>query len=834
MSNRNWVIPEQIESVPPELLDATDGQLIVAKLLYQRGFKTAQAIQQFLQPETKPPFKAQDFPQMDVAVERIRQAIEAQEAILVYGDFDVDGVCGTSILVDTLQKLEANFSYYVPSRHHEGHGMNTAALLKLVSSRQVKLVITTDTGTSNFNEVNLLKNFGVDTIITDHHELPENLPFALAILNPMLLEEGHPARGYSGSGMSFVLSTALLESYGQSNQSITDIYAIGTIVDMVSLKEDNRYWVQKGLQQIATRERIGLNAILEQANVAPEQPINNITVGFTLGPRINAIGRLTKADDAIELLTTNDKEKARQLASQLEQYNRQRQQMVETTTQEAVNQLEFTGGLDGQKVILMASKKWNPGIVGLVATRLTEKYQRPAMLGCIDEEQGLAKFSARSVPNVHLTQLLEPVSDIFAHWGGHSQAAGFALKIEDYSRFKQEAQAYFNLAIQDEALSCPLNIDLKLNFEQVTLGLYQQLQQLEPFGVENPEPMFLLEKVRLGAQRFMGDAQKHLKIILQPEDMTTSKNIEAIYWGWPVPGQTLPNTVLYDVVFKLSQNMYKGESKLQVIIEDIRQHNQHNQVVIPQAPSAKPIVKTPLPEKPKNNPLPFELLDFRNKIPEVQPLLLDWIKAQTGCVFCEGLQAQLPVPFDKLCTRQQQPFTENDPLLLWDIPPSMEALVRLLKTLAPIRVYIAPGKYPSVESASMPAETMLKGMRNLLLKLIKENDFQPLAISAPQLAQWMSTTEELVLSGLSIFQNLNWFEIFPESEAELVIQIPEEPTNQNPQAQLSIDALQQRMDFQTFAKQHQQVVAFKSWWLSSEASVLELHIGAALQLAVAQ
>lgn len=831
LSRKHWRIkPLQTEQLTPQYVQAVGGSLLLAKLLAVRGMTDADSAKAFLDSDAIMPQSPEVFEAMPIAVSRLVKAIEGQESILIYGDFDVDGVTGTSILLEALETLGAKVSFYLPSRHEEGHGMNTAALCRLVASRQVKVLVTTDNGTGNFNEVNLLNGLGVDTIITDHHEYPENLPFALAILNPLGLPKDHPCRHFSGAGMSFQLVRGLYAHYKRSQADLgklLDLMMIGTIVDMVALKGDNRYWVRQGLVQLNKRERLGLRALLKSAGVDEDAVLTTTTIGFTLGPRLNAIGRMIRADEAVELLTTQDPEKARVLAEKLEHLNRQRQDLVEDTEREARQQIEATGAVSGQSVIIVASPHWNVGIVGLVATRLVEAYSRPVFVGVIDESKGLVRFSGRSIPSVHLTDTLGPFAERFEHWGGHAAAAGFSVKLDAYSRLKSDILEAFNRAVPQEAMLPVMDVDLAVEFEQISLGFLELVSVLTPFGQGNPEPVLMLENVRLVSQKFLGQPQegaqklkRHLKLILQaPQGAQKQSMLEAVYWGWQ--GELLDTTIPYDIAFKVSKNTYQGSTKLQLVVEDIRIHGH----VKPNGPQAMPEItmlsSQSQPEKiAKVSLLPFELVDAR-ELQKVEPVLLELMQAQRGLVFSEGTKTFMPIPFSEeyLCTRLT-PQTAIDQsiqtLLLWDYPTDMETLVSLLTHLKPSQLHIMGAKYRYAPLLDSPMQ-YLKGVRSLLLQSCQQKPFE---VSVQHLAKTVATSKQALMAALSVFSstglfNIDWEVSESTGEDMLHIQALELPEV------LSQKAIESRLEYQAYVGLYNDVLNFRRWWMQSPLSVIE-------------
>ncbi|MEM0951802.1 MAG: single-stranded-DNA-specific exonuclease RecJ [Cyanobacteria bacterium P01_H01_bin.74] len=585
----------------PDFLASAHGSPLLAGLLKSRGLDTPALAQAFLNLQAYQPTSGLELPDMQVALDRLVQAIRNQEPILIYGDFDVDGITGTSILYETLsQYCQATVSYYIPDRATEGHGLNSAALIRLTSSRQVKLVLTTDTGITNFAEVSLLNGLGVDTIITDHHALPENLPPAVANVNSQRLPAEHPLHPLCGAGVAYKLSELLLEALIEDKAKakqwadrLLDIVAVGTVVDMVPLLAENRYLVYRGLQVLNQRKRLGFNQILSQAGLNTEAPITSETLGFTIGPRLNALGRLERAEPGVELLTTDDSEKARTIAAHLEFLNDQRRQLCDKTFIEADSHFQQAGGLADNRAIILASPDWNPGIIGIVASRLIEKYHVPVFMMVLDTEKEILRCSARSIPGFNLHDELLTLQHYFIHFGGHAGAGGFAIKLAHQKAFQAALHQHCKNRVTDAMMQPIIEVDATLSWPQLNPALIDLIDRMAPFGMANPSPKFVLDNMTIEAQRFMGDDNRHTKLILSPKkdeglkNSGQSKPIDGIIWNFGA-GNHVDLSDTYRFVVVPSLNTYKGTKKIQLLIEDYQ--STEKQPLISQ-------LQTQLPEK---------------------------------------------------------------------------------------------------------------------------------------------------------------------------------------------------------------------------------------------
>jgi single-stranded-DNA-specific exonuclease RecJ len=756
---------------PEALVKACGGQQLLAKLLENRGVDTPAAVKAWLEePSMDTLCPPEDLPDFEAALERISQALEHHEPVMVYGDFDVDGVTGTSILVETLRYLGANVSFFIPNRATQGHGLNSAALCRLVSARKLKLVVTTDTGISNFNEISLLKGLGVDVIVTDHHELPEHLPPSVANVNPLRLPAEHPLALMSGAGVAFKLCQSLLELHAESpeaaqdqTQRLLDLCAIGLIADMVPLQRENRALVRLGLQQLQRRQRVGLLALLEAAGTAPEAQLNAETVGFTIGPRINALGRLSDATEAVTLLTTADKEEATRLALQLEHHNKRRQELCDSTFLEAEQHLQAMGGLGGRRAIILASPQWNPGIIGIVASRLIERYHVPTFLMVVDETANVARCSARSIKGFHLTEHLQHLADYFLHMGGHAGAAGFALPLEKLPAFKEALWARAAVGVSEAMMHPSLEVDAPLSAHQLNEGLLQQLEQLAPCGMGNPAPLFVLEEAQLMAQRPLGEAKRHLKLLVTPKNSSThgqgggaNAPVEALIWQ-SGPESPLQLKSHYHLAVAVERNTFEGNpSPLRCVVKGLqpaagtlagtqRSANaslQQARIVGHTGPS--PAVA----EAPFNAPV--QVVDHRDR-PHLEEFVGQLLTSTPSArLYNEGRPPKIPF------LKAEQVLGRNTlqpagTLLLWDYPPTAADVLALVKATGASTVHLLGAKYKEVP-LQLPCALFLKGVYQSVLALQQQGTLAPMGPRA--LACRFATTPAVVQLALAVLHHV--------------------------------------------------------------------------------
>lgn len=847
MSENTWQFRGDDHWTPtPEFLEMAGGSPLLARLLYNRGLQTVETARQFLELDKYPPTSGLELPDMAQGVERIIRAIDQKENILIFGDFDVDGITGTSILYEALKTLDAKVSYYIPDRAKEGHGLNVAALCRLVSTRQLKLVITTDTGVSNFNEISLLKGLGVDTVVTDHHELPENLPPSIANINPKLLEDQeHPLALLCGAGVAFKLCELLYESYKmppELTEKLLDLVAIGTVADLVPLHAENRYLVYRGIQVLNKRQRLGVNEILTQANAKFENPrpdvqLTSETIGFTIGPRLNALGRLDNASDAVELLTTDDTEKAKNIAAHLEHLNRRRQELCDKTFIEAEKFLVMTGGLDGRKAIILGSPDWNPGIIGIVASRLIEKYHVPVFMMVIDESKGEARASARSIPGFNLHDALVPLAKYLIHFGGHSGAAGFALKMDQMDAFKRELYALADRTITEEQMRPRIEVDTKVQWSQLNPFLIDLIAKLAPYGKDNPSPTFVLENASIGAQRLLGAEGKHLKLILHGNN--PKEPVEGLIWN--VGGKEKLNPMSpYHFVVSPELNTFNNVSKVQLIIQDFKSADKSDSARIQHVSQAEPLPIPAMPAAPTAPKIPVGAMastssrisavedeeeDDKNRVNWIDHRSREGIDSFVGqlmlplqdgrevILYHEGRKPQIPFLSESiLCNRYN--LRKAQELILWDLPPDLRTFQAILRQVEPLVIHMIGGKFQSVPVFPV-VKDYLKVIFQILSKTEGMQEGQPAPVSLDQLASQLSTTRMVMMQGLILLSRTGLIsvsipEASPEQVKNMTVMVQLLPAN----ARQTETDLSQTLEWAVFQQVLTEVGRFRDWLLS--------------------
>ena len=567
---KHWLAPP---AMPPEQQERFPHlHKTVLQILYNRNICEPGQVEAFLTADAPlhDPFHLRG---MDVAVARIARAIQAGQRIAVYGDFDADGITSTALLTQTLQALEGTVVPYIPDRVDEGYGLNTDALDRL-AERGTNLVITVDCGIRSIDEVSHGNRLGLEVIVTDHHSVGAELPPALAVINPKQPGCRYPFKELAGVGIAFKLAQALLQtvpkpaSRSQSRQShqslreehLVDLVALGTVADIVPLLGENRHLVKRGLKQLNAPWRKGVQALMASAGLKPGH-VNSTAIAFMLGPRINAAGRLQDAMLAYWLLMTRDQTRAQEYAKQLNELNQERQSLTLEATERARDQvMDETGAVP--YLLFAASTDFKPGIVGLVASRLTEEFYRPSVV--MERGDAESRASCRSIPEFHITQALDECADLLVRHGGHAAAAGFTVDNENLPALQERLQAIARQRLLAADLVPRLQIDAELSLGPDLYDFYDQLAVLEPFGEANPEPVFVSRRLKVGHQQAIGAAAQHLKLAVNDGRAWW----DAIAFGRGKEIEQLPEYV--DLAYHLNMNEWNGQKRLQLVALDWR------------------------------------------------------------------------------------------------------------------------------------------------------------------------------------------------------------------------------------------------------------------------
>jgi len=585
---------------------------LIVQLFYSRGLKTQEQVDEFFNPDYQAdlhdPFLMKGIRK---ATKRICQALKKKEPMAIYGDYDADGVCSTAILFLTLKALGAkDIKIYIPDREKERHGLNQAAIKHLAQAK-TRLLITVDCGTRDLVEVKLANSLGMDVVITDHHEVGDKLPKAVAIINPWQKDEKYPFKKLAGAGVVYKLICALikechslifeewhsLNSHDSLEKWLLDLVAIATVADVMPIIGENRTLVKYGLGVLAQTKWLGLEELMKEARLSPlvtqpslngKAPLTNLdtyTLGYILGPRLNAAGRMNHANVTFQLLISQDRKEAKKLAQQLNQENLSRQNLTDKVVQEIKNRLaekfrlapldkKYLTGQTGQgknpKLIFEGSSDWPVGIIGLAAGKITDQYHRPTI---IYQQKGEMIFaSCRSIPQFDLIKAIEKCAHFLEDFGGHKEAAGFSLKEENLAKTKKILEQEAEAKLKDKDLVPYLNIDTELTLEDISWQNYDKLQAFAPFGRANPEPRFLAKDLEVAGLRMVGNNSQHLKLELRLTDkeLKLAKNFKAIGFNLGRREEKLKVGDLIDMVFEFIVDEWNGRRDLQMKIVDLK------------------------------------------------------------------------------------------------------------------------------------------------------------------------------------------------------------------------------------------------------------------------
>lgn len=548
----------------------------MAKILWSRGFRSSQEVWRFLhvkKEDLRPPL---ELPGMKEGVERVWQAVEKGERILVYGDYDVDGITSTALLVDLLRRLGAEVCYYLPARLEEGYGLNKQAIIQ-ARDRGIDLLLSVDCGISSVEEAQCAADLGMSVVITDHHQPPAVLPQAAALINPKLAVGVLPWSELAGVGVTFKLAQALLDKCGHPAwaDDYLDLVALGTIADIVPLRGENRILVKEGLLRLHKCVRPGLNALIEASGLL-QCSLTAGQVGYILAPRLNACGRLGKADLGVELLLSQDPAWAKEAALFMDKENRTRQSLEAEILAQAVALVEEGNDLDKSRVIVLASSGWHPGVIGIVASRLVEKYFRPVVM--ISLEDGRGKGSARSIPGFNLYEALKKNEDLFLSFGGHEMAAGMSLLEENIPALKEGLNKLALAQLEESDLVPTLRADCEVSWQELTPDLVEEIAMLAPFGYHNPSPILVLRGKRLDRCKGVGAGGNHLKLRV----IDNNNWLDAIAFQKGAYKELAAAWDRCDLAFTPEINNYNGRSSLQLVIKDLKPSTERDNPFLPE------------------------------------------------------------------------------------------------------------------------------------------------------------------------------------------------------------------------------------------------------------
>ena len=692
---KEWIIYKN-----PKTQAKSQKQLsLVEKLLAARGLVKDDEIKDFLNPLEIQTTHPKAFTDMPKAVERVAKAIDGEENILIYGDFDADGVTSTALLLRALTHLGAKVDHFIPEREKEGHGLNTKALVKLMTVKKPKLIITVDCGVSDVEQVQFVNSFKIDVIITDHHEAPEILPPALAIINPkapnaldekLSTKEIQYLTSLAGVGVAFKLAQAVLEHYKKLDfvYALLPYVAVGTIADIVPLIGENRYFVAKGLELISNGKHHGLKRLLEVAGYSLELGITSEQIAFGVAPRINASGRLDTVEDALKVLVSDNNQEIEMSIISLNNFNKVRQELCENVFLEADDMLqrEASQGINDKSIILF-NPKWHIGIIGIVASKLVEKYHKPTLLMTFSEETKQIRCSARSVEGVNLYDVISANSGLLDGFGGHAMAAGLSFGTEkvSFEEVKKGLNKTIEEVLENQELTPILNVDLVLEPNEVDANLISDIERLQPFGAANPNPVFVLNNLTLLQKKLIGSNRNHLKLVVEDSQHNT---YDCLWWS---RGDiSLINGDKLDIAFCPQLNTFNGNTTLQFILKDIHADNlidleEPSELQYQQGQSGQPGSQSQ--QGKSNGSLSIKVYDHRKKS-DIFSSVEDYVKTSNLniAVFAEDkVVLEKLKPYKTLSERTfgRKTAKKTDVIMFFDYPASEEIFDEVIKKSSP-------------------------------------------------------------------------------------------------------------------------------------------------------
>lgn len=558
--NKKWQICETDKEKVNELKSKYNISELLATILVNKNITTQKEINEFLNPTRNDFFDPFLMNDMDIAIKRIKKAIENQEKVIIYGDYDVDGITSITVLKSFLKDVGLDVDYYIPNRLEEGYGLNKNAIDE-IAKKEYKLMITVDCGISAIEEVDYANSLGIEVIITDHHEPGDEIPKALAVVDNKRKDNKYPFRELAGVGVAFKVSQALAQSMNIREEEYLkylDIVCVGTISDIVPLVSENRVITKLGLKLVKQTRNMGLRAIINSSGYSQ---INSATISFGVAPRINACGRMGKAEQALKLLLSKDIYEVNKLTQELNSYNRERQEIEKEIFENVLTKIE-QNNLAKNRTIVVGGENWHHGVIGIVSSKITEKYFKPSILLSF-EEDGTGKGSGRSIPGFDLHEALMKCENCLEKFGGHSMAVGLTIKKENLEQFYNEFEKIAE-ENKTENIVPIINVDAKIELDKIDKSVVEDLKQLEPFGEANKTPTFALKNIRIDSIRALSEG-KHLKLTLRENNQI----INAIGFNIGELAEAYKIGDKIDIAGVLEINTFNGIDNLQINIKDI-------------------------------------------------------------------------------------------------------------------------------------------------------------------------------------------------------------------------------------------------------------------------
>lgn len=564
----------QIAAFDPELTARISRETglppLLAQVLINRGVHSPEAARIYRNPESQTlPSPQEEFKDLAASAALLAQAITQGAGIAICGDYDADGMTSTALLLRAFRRLGGRAEYAIPSRMTDGYGINER-IVREFAEEGVSLIVTVDNGIAAYDPIALAVELGLTVIITDHHDLPEKLPPAQGILNPKLLSPQSPYRSLAGVGVAYILAVTVAQKLGKVEgltEQLLELCTLGTIADLARLTGVNRRWLRRGLRLLPQSHITGVQALIQVAGIDRQQTaLKPDDIGFKLGPRINAMGRIGDPQTVIELLTTEDEGVALERAMVCEAVNKRRQELCDQIEREALILIEDTPiPWRRERVLVVVHPGWHHGVIGIVASRLVERYGAPVFIATTEEEGRLIRGSARGIDEFNVFEALVSCRDVFTKFGGHPAAGGFTLPAERLEEFKRRLGEFARRCLEPEHLKPLLTLDGEAQFQELSFELLAQIDALQPWGMGNPAPIFWSRNIRVKEQQQVGKDRRHLRLLLA--DPADTVQFKAMAWSW---GDYFPLPSPLDVAYRLESNAYRGETTLQLNLEGVR------------------------------------------------------------------------------------------------------------------------------------------------------------------------------------------------------------------------------------------------------------------------
>ncbi len=761
-----WIDPRFYQP-SPEVQEAFPNSLLLASQFAKRGITTLSQAREFLDLDTYKTSSPFDFPDLEKAVARINSAIANDDLIGIWGDFDVDGQTSTALLVSGLRMLGARVAYHVPVRADESHGISLG-FLKDFLKEGLQLLITCDTGITEFESLAYLKDIGMDVILTDHHTPADNLPPALSILNPRLLPPGHPMANLAGVGTAFQVLRGLFEAQKDKRvveSNVYDLVALGTIADLAELTGENRYYAKLGLEQLNQAMRPSFKAMLDFAGFK-RQRITESHISFTLAPRLNAVGRLSDANPMVDFLISSDEDLIRTAAILMEELNANRKIAVEMIYRSALDLLEQQPALMQYPVILLGKSGWEGGVVGIVASRIVKKFGKPAILMNIKED--VAAGSARSIPGIDIIQAIRASASMLIRYGGHPMAAGLSVRVEDIPRFREALSAVIDRQTTGKVIEPQLEIDAYLPFSNLTNALLDEMDLLAPFGPGNPPPLLVSRGVEIEKPALIGKSREHRRLTLKDQQ---GGQVDALWWN--SASEPLPEDH-FDIAYYARRDTFKGAQG--VILEWVDFHASESALIDLQHTTSR-----------------YRIVDHRFD-PNASSSLEQLIKDPEIIVWAEGSR----YPYKQAVSRETLKPSRKLAVLI--PPPSMDVLKQALESVSPSEVFLF-----SMPSAKDSLEDFLAELAQLIKKDLEGGHT---AFSLLHLGGYLGHTTETVLAGLRWWQLRGDLEISMDGDQVKVSRAKSLPTSEIHSHTLLLEGLLK------------ETAAFRSYYRRADPAVL--------------